>query len=97
MWKQEDKYDGCCHNDGCESYDNCTECWDSWAEYNPPMTNADHIRAMTDEELSWFLGRDISGCMRETPTCEVTLSCRECFLNWLKQPYGGAEHEHKAM
>lgn len=55
-------------------------------QYFQENTNADRIRAMSDEELSWFLGKDVFGCMRTTEVCEVNLSCRECFLKWLQQP-----------
>ena len=51
-----------------------------------PMTNADRIRAMTDEEMSEFL-------------CSITECgiCEWCgldgcgLLKWLQQPAGGAE------
>ena len=56
---------------------------------NKPKTNADKIRAMTDEELAHFISEDyyvphcpISGlCLAEGEHegCEV------CWLNWLKQ------------
>ena len=55
MWALKDKYKECCHNDACESFDTCIECWDEWAERNPPMTNGDRIRSMSDEELANFL------------------------------------------
>lgn len=41
------------------------------------MTNADRIRAMTDEELAEFLA--VIGY--------------DGMLNWLKQPVGGNEHD----
>ena len=55
MWDLKDKYKECCHNDDCESFGTCIECWDEWAERNPPMTNADRIRSMSDEELAKYL------------------------------------------
>lgn len=58
-----------------------------------PMTNADRIRAMTDEELWKFL---------KTPYCtpeiyekcdlEKRKNCNDCLWDWLKQPYGGADN-----
>ena len=74
MWMLKDKYDGCCENSGCEGFDNCTECWDEWAERNPPMTNADRIRAMSDEELAEFLEGDYGNMAVGWA------------LEWLKQP-----------
>lgn len=69
-----------------------------------PVTNADRIRAMSDEEMLDFID---CHCI-ESP-CEIicggecrafhTLTktsrqrCREIILDWLKQPYGGADHE----
>lgn len=54
-----------------------------------PKTNADRIRAMTDEELAMLL----EGCVcpktpcpdidRDTPTDKKR--CTECWLDWLKQ------------
>lgn len=51
-----------------------------------PLTNAGQIRAMTDEELAEFIGRDPmydicpNNC-HETPEKD----CAECALDWLKQ------------
>lgn len=63
----------------------CRRCFK--AEHWEPMTNAQRIRSMTDEELAVFLGKTISGCMRHTEACEVNNTCEGCFENWLKQPY----------
>lgn len=59
------------------------------------MTNADRIRAMTDEELGFLLvsfpcppNRHFSGnglSYTECPTDENIHSCRECVEDWLKQ------------
>lgn len=49
------------------------------------MTNADRIRAMTDEELADFLEK---GCEHIAPSENCTLpyySCVKCWLNWLKE------------
>ena len=45
------------------------------------MTNADKIRAMTDEELVSFV---MAPCMKWGEPCEKP-SCWECILDWLKQ------------
>lgn len=48
------------------------------------MTNADRIRAMSDEELRFVLVRDCpKGVTHEV--CS-TLSCENCWLWWLQQP-----------
>ena len=56
---------------------------------NKPMTNADHIRSMTDEELApvimcpYDVGPDL---------CNSVKTCNECCLDWLKQPYEEENH-----
>lgn len=74
---------------------NCGECERRWfCDINPdecdawpdpvPMTNADHIRSMTDEELVNVvpcpLGFSMFRCTAEKP-------CGICKREWLKQPY----------
>lgn len=50
----------------------------------PPMTNADRIRAMTDEELS----RHYNGCPPgKDYMCEFVGACDACWHEWLQQPY----------
>ena len=48
-----------------------------------PMTNADKIRSMTDEELAAFLDEGADFC--HTGLCEDGETCRICCLRWLKQ------------
>lgn len=49
------------------------------------LTNADRIRAMSDEELAKFLRWDICPRVRgEKRMCSGW--CDECVLEWLKQP-----------
>lgn len=58
-----------------------------------PLTNADRIRNMTDEEMAEYLG-NIHYCPAPYPTCDPTKECKECWLNWLKAPadeHGGDE------
>lgn len=64
------------------------------------MTNADKIRAMSDEELADFINRCTSGedalhFCRSLPECSADLEadtliplerCGACLLHWLKQP-----------
>ena len=50
------------------------------------LTNADRIRAMTDEELADFLDIDASGCVgRECGGGIEKDKCRECWMSWLKE------------
>lgn len=58
------------------------------------ITNADHIRAMTDEELAKFSAYQMSrgdcwGCPWFWPCDYEKETCTKFFLDWLKQPYGG--------
>ena len=48
-----------------------------------PMTNADRIRAMSDEELADRL--DCPYCM-EPDLCNSEQHCNDCILEWLKEP-----------
>lgn len=53
-----------------------------------PITNADKIRAMTDEELAEMMSPNDSGCppaMRGGVDCSGQISCYRCWLDWLKQ------------
>ena len=52
-----------------------------------PMTNADRIRAMTDEELAELLAPVLCpylDCPSELPF-EDTTTCKDCWLDWLRQ------------
>ena len=54
---------------------------------NMPQTNADRIRAMSDEELADLINREISYCAPTSGDCEKTSNdCKACWLDWLKQP-----------
>lgn len=56
-----------------------------------PMTNADRIRALSDEELAKFLDDcNSQGCVCPTRNCKE--SCKLCIEEWLQQP---AEEEAK--
>ena len=53
-----------------------------------PITNADRIRSMTDEELAEMMSPIGSGCppaMRGGVDCSGQISCYRCWLDWLKQ------------
>ena len=50
----------------------------------PKPTNADRIRAMTDEELAHFLDNDSAGGCPATDV-ECWQDCERCWLNWLKE------------
>lgn len=66
--------------------------------YKPPMTNADRIRAMTDEELAGiFLRADFCKCCEHEkggvcnficayPNIPIYEGCKQAALAWMKQP-----------
>ena len=52
--------------------------------WNKPMTNADRIRAMSDEELAYWVM-----CPWDEPECQrehEQWDCMACTLRWLQQP-----------
>ena len=58
------------------------------------MTNADRIRAMTDEELAKAFDCEFEACppdVDEEKWCDSDADCKRCWLEWLRQPYGGAK------
>ena len=61
-------------------------------DHSKPVTNADKIRAMSDEELAKFLHEPF--CDKRTLE-ECTISycgvCDQCVLDWLQQPCEGGE------
>ena len=68
--------------------------------FMPPLTNADIIRRMSDEELARKINRLMEGELvlpycRELPACDDDLErdqliplerCEACVLHWLQQP-----------
>lgn len=59
---------------GMVAYLDCKHC-NGTGKVEVPITNADHIRSMTDEELAYFLAWHWNK--------------RDYGLEWLKKPYGG--------
>lgn len=77
----------CAKADRCEQADRVEDYCINHEER--PMTNADRIRAMTDEELAGWFGTHVC-CMADPITCtKPGLSCRKCWLDWLKQEVTG--------
>lgn len=79
------KHAGVCCNCGSEHFmKDCVPC-----EAAVPMTNADRIRSMTDEEMAGVImcphQTDESHC------CEG--NCFRCSFEWLQQPAKEYDHE----
>ena len=67
--------------DPCAGYDKCKQ-------YKPNyMTNADRIRAMSDEELCKFLGecKFCDVCEEGCDSCTYNGACDKRLLDWLQQ------------
>lgn len=62
------------------------------------MTNADRIRAMSDEELATFISEIADECERNTECnqhcygCDIEYCVRESCLKWLQQPAEEDDH-----
>lgn len=76
----------------CADFDWCLENEDCGLFKPKPLTNADRIRAMTDEEmLSFFCAVEENvGCppdINVTGKCEELHgeNCKSCWLEWLTQ------------
>lgn len=76
-----------CMDKGCLGFEHeITEC-----ESFVPQTNADRIRAMTDEELADFINDTEYGFIDRPGMCDVCdhhriKDCKNCWLDWLKSP-----------
>lgn len=53
-----------------------------------PKTNADRIRAMSDEEMAKKLGRGL-GCPVTADCMKMSGECKACWLDWLQQSAEG--------
>ena len=56
-----------------------------------PLTNAQKIRSMTDEELAEFLDADAEYC--HVGLCKDGETCRICCLRWLQMPAEEDKHD----
>lgn len=61
------------------------------------MTNADKIRAMSDEELAeWILWTNtVCDCCAKVQECDEVPGykmCKDGILDWLKQPASGGDN-----
>lgn len=68
--------------------------WRKWnAMHTKPITNADRIRAMADEELVEIFAKNDCGYCRIHDFCFAkgsAINCEDVWLDWLKQE---AAHE----
>lgn len=57
----------------------------------PPKTNADRIRAMSDEELAGKFALSADCPPKKIKCYPKSRNCKKCWLDWLREPVGGAE------
>ena len=75
----------CVDRDWCAEYDDC-------GLFRPKtMTNADRIRAMTDEELADYFSELSCWPNAGREDCRGMANCMDCWLDWLKQEADDAE------
>ena len=55
-----------------------------------PITNADYIRMMSDEELADVVANGV-GCVRKAPHC-MDDDCTPCIRKWFQQPAEEDDH-----
>ena len=73
----------------CKQNNSCTMCWKTSKKKCPHFiqkTNADRIRAMSDEELAEFIRTPF--CDRRTnEECKLSYCgvCEVCVMDWLKR------------
>ena len=96
-----DRYCKICRNTICINHGkDIVLAGEGWqCDYIPVPTNADRIRAMTDEELVDMLYcADSLGWCKNLPECYRLLDtddgvpdekCKACLLKWLQQPAEG--------
>jgi hypothetical protein len=91
-----DKCTHCFQEDMCSAYNlgmsyaYCPQVIDCNKFESKIKTNADRIRAMSDEDLAEFLSDDDRACPPKWHNCRKHISeCGGCWLEWLKQPAEG--------
>ena len=85
--------------DNCKKHDDCASgsglVWPCGAYAPKIVTNADRIRAMSDEELATFISEIADNCETSTSChqhcygCDVEYCEYRMCLNWLRQPTEG--------
>ena len=90
-----DKHCRICHNTSCSNHGkNISFLGDGWkCNYIPVLTNADCIRAMSDEELAAFIKpikvrAAFCKAVKDNDAFEAL-----CSTEWLQQPAEDADHD----
>lgn len=78
--------DNCKHNENWLYSEPCFSCEHGSKWEKIKQTNADkYFRNATDEEIAKFFEHGEAGCHYQKGGCPVGISCRDCWLDWLKQ------------
>ena len=85
-------------NGNCGDCDSLDEIVEKLAEYEDKeeqksQTNADRIRAMSDEELVELVIRQGCPPPRNHVTCGTAGTCQECWLKYLRQPVKDGDND----
>ena len=82
-----DKHCRICHNTSCSNHSkNISFLGDGWrCNYINVPTNADRIRAMSDEELAEVIACP-KGLFARMDCFDDNRDCKHCALEWLQQP-----------
>ena len=87
-------------NDGCVKPYGVPCILENVSPTDKKATNADRIRAMSDEELADFIDKcemnDIDYAKTFCDLCNGQYECDQCRLDWLKQPPKGEERKEGA-
>lgn len=89
--KAESRYEVIIKTDSEEHYKATEDFARRLIDHEKPMTNADRVRAMADEELAQYFGR-VGFCNTVIPRhyCLNQKICsQECVVRWLQQPAEG--------
>lgn len=85
-----------CEN--CKKYDDCRMgsgiTWPCGAYVPKRLTNADRVRAMSNEEMAELLLESCRGskCEDQPQNEWGSINCFQCRMNWLRQP--AVEEKH---
>ncbi len=84
------------HNGGDARLRNVLDCLKAQQEREnqKPMTNADRIRTMSDEELEQFINHFNICDIRTSEECKMSYCacCEVCVMDWLQQPAEEVNH-----
>lgn len=79
----------CVHEYLSPMSDTCRECGIAMLNYKEAkpkrITNADRIRAMTDEELADYFSELSCWPHASKEVCRGMANCMDCWLGWLKE------------